>query len=162
MQATGLSTVIPLFKTNKALFFKSLEGVSTEHLRQKPNEKSNPMIWIAGHLVFSRTGLVRIVGGKVDEKPWNTQFRRGASIDDMLTYPDSDEIAGQWKIVSDVLMTRLNELTEDELDLPSSFNVPSGEQTVRGAISFLHFHESYHIGQLAYLRKLLGYSQLAG
>ena len=162
MQATGLSTVIPLFKTNKALFFKSLEGVSTEHLRQRPNDKSNPMIWIAGHLVFSRSGLVRIVGGKVDEKPWIALFRRGASIDDMVTYPESEEIAGQWKIVSDVLMDRLNELTEGELDQPSSFNVPSGEQTVRGAVAFLHFHETYHIGQLAYLRKHFGYSQLAG
>ena len=162
MQATGLSTVIPLFKTNKALFFKSLEGVSMEHLRQRPNDKSNPMIWIAGHLVFSRTGLVRIVGGKVDEKPWNALFGRGASVDEILTYPDSEEIAEQWKIVSDVLMTRLHELTEDELDQPSSFNVPAGEQTVRGAVAFLNFHETYHIGQLAYLRKLFGYSQLAG
>jgi len=78
------------------------------------------------------------------------------------SFGESEEIAGQWKIVSDVLMDRLNELTEDELDQPSSFNVPAGEQTVRGAVAFLHFHETYHIGQLAYLRKLFGYSQLAG
>jgi hypothetical protein len=38
----------------------------------------------------------------------------------------------------------------------------NGDKTQRGAIVFLNYHETYHVGQMAYLRKWLGYSQLVG
>jgi hypothetical protein len=33
---------------------------------------------------------------------------------------------------------------------------------IGGLIAFLAFHETYHVGQLSYLRKWLGYGQLVG
>ena len=162
MQAGSLAVFIPLFRTNKRLFFHSIDGVSTEHLQQRPGDQSNAMIWIAGHLVSSRLVLTRAVGASIEEPSWNPIFRRGASIEDTIFYPAIDEIAAQWKLVSDRLMNRLNELSEDDLDGPGEFEVPAGEQTIRGAIAFLNFHETYHIGQLAYLRKMFGYGQLVG
>jgi len=59
-------------------------------------------------------------------------------------------------------MARLKVLTDEELSKPAPFPVPAGDKTQRGAIVFLNFHETYHIGQMAYLRKWLGYSQLVG
>jgi hypothetical protein len=59
-------------------------------------------------------------------------------------------------------MPRLELLTEEELAKPASFPVLTGDKTKRGAIVFLNYHETYHIGQMAYLRKWLGYSQLVG
>ena len=38
----------------------------------------------------------------------------------------------------------------------------AGAETVSDLITFLAFHESYHIGQMAYVRKAIGHSGIAG
>lgn len=157
-----LSTISRLFRTNDSLFHKALEGVSPDHLRQRPSDQSNPMIWIACHLTYSRAAFARMTGTQIEQRPWLKLFHRGAKIEDLLDYPQIEEVIAAWKEASDILSSRMPELTEEELSKPGSFEVPSGDQTMRGAIAFLMFHETYHVGQLAYLRKWLGYSQLVG
>lgn len=44
-----------------------------------------------------------------------------------------------------------------ELNAPSSQRFPVDLPTVHGGLGFLLQHESYHIGQLALLRKYFGY-----
>lgn len=58
------------------------------------------------------------------------------------------------------MVARLEELTEAELSAPAprSFAIP--DRSVRGAITFLAYHEGYHIGQMAFLRKWLGFPGL--
>jgi uncharacterized damage-inducible protein DinB len=42
---------------------------------------------------------------------------------------------------------------------PSGIGLPN-TKTLMDELSFLAWHESYHLGQLAYIRKALGYSRL--
>jgi len=109
----------------------------------------------------SRCSLAKIAGENIQNQ-WSSMFARGASVNAELSYPDVAEIVALWDSVTDKLMTRLGVLGEDELSQPAPFSVPTGDKTMRGAIIFLNFHETYHLGQMAYLRKWLGYSQLVG
>lgn len=54
-------------------------------------------------------------------------------------------------------MARLQEVDSEQLngELPQPF--PIEEQNILGGVSFLAEHESYHIGQMGYLRVQLGY-----
>ena len=53
-------------------------------------------------------------------------------------------------------------LTEADLASPARGKQLPGARTVGDQLAFLAFHESYHIGQLAYVRKALGHSAIAG
>ena len=109
----------------------------------------------------SRVSLTKMIGVEL-ENPWGKLFARGATIDENISYPGITEITSLWKEATGKLLTRLEELTEDELNSESRFPLPTTDKTQRGAIFFLNLHETYHIGQLAYLRKWLGHSQLIG
>ncbi len=157
----AISTLVPLFRATDQLFHKSLEGIKREDLLRRPHDSSNPLVWVAGHALTSRASLTRMVGEHI-ENPWSEIFARGATVDTAVVYPEASEIISLWDTVTEKLMTRLEQLTDEELAKPASFPVPTGDKTKRGAIVFLNYHETYHIGQMAYLRKWLGYSQLVG
>ena len=156
-----ISAISSLFHTNDQLFHRALDGIDREHLLQRPHDGSNPLIWIAGHATTSRGSLTKMLGESV-ENPWSELFKRGATIDSNVSYPEIQEIVSLWEDVTEKLMTRLKALTDEELAQPATFPVPAGDKTQRGAIVFLNYHETYHIGQMAYLRKWLGHSQLVG
>lgn len=157
----AIATLIPLFKANNYLFEQALKDIPTEDLHRRPHDNSNPMIWIAGHATWSRGSLTRMVGGHV-ENPWSKLFERGVTVDETVSYPDISEIITLWKNVTNTLIPRLKELTTEELDADCKFPLPTSDKSQRGAVFFLNFHETYHIGQLAYVRKWLGHSQLVG
>jgi hypothetical protein len=158
---SSLATLVPLFRATNDLFHRGLEGVTREDLLRRPHDGSNPLLWIAGHTLSSRISLTRICGETV-ENPWAKVFARGASVDSNVSYPEVSEIIELWDKVTAVLMKRLEVLDDEELSSPSTSPVPTQDNTKRGAIVFLNYHETYHIGQIAYLRKWLGYSQLVG
>lgn len=157
----ALKSVSPLFHANDQLFHRALEGVKPEDLLRSPQDGSNPLIWIAGHLMTSRVSLTRLAGERIDN-PWSNIFARGATVDTNVTYPEISDIVALWDTTTKSLMKRLEDLDDATLSEQASFPVPTGDKTKRGAIVFLNFHETYHIGQMAYLRKWLGYSQLVG
>ena len=158
----SIATLAPLFRATNDLFHRGLDGVSREDLLRRPHDDSNPLIWIAGHAMTSRSSLTRICGGENVENPWAKIFARGASVDSNVSYPEVSEIVDLWDNVTEKLMNRLELLDDEELTKPAGFPIPTGDNTKRGAIVFLNYHETYHIGQIAYLRKWLGYSQLVG
>ncbi|HEV8370103.1 MAG TPA: DinB family protein [Pyrinomonadaceae bacterium] len=157
----AIATVVPLFRASDQLFHRALEGIKREDLLRRPHDGSNPLIWIAGHAMTVRGSLARIIGERV-ENQWSQLFARGAVVDSNSHYPEVTEIISLWDAVTAKLMPRLEQLGNEELAQPAPFPLPTGDKTKRGAIVFLNYHETYHIGQMAYLRKWLGYSQLVG
>jgi uncharacterized damage-inducible protein DinB len=59
------------------------------------------------------------------------------------------------------LHAKLTELDDAFLAGPARLQVP-GTRTAADELAFFALHESYHVGQLAYLRKGLGYPGMAG
>jgi hypothetical protein len=158
---SSLAMLVPLFRATGDLFHRGLEGVSREDLVRRPHDGSNPLLWIAGHALSSRISLTKVCGENI-ENPWGKIFARGATVDADVSYPEVSEIIALWDNVTEALMKRLEALDDADLSGPSPFPIPTPDNTKRGAIAFLNFHETYHIGQIAYLRKWLGYSALIG
>jgi hypothetical protein len=66
-----------------------------------------------------------------------------------------------WRTVSSALADRLATLTAAELDTRAAQSFPVHDESLLGGIAFLQQHESFHIGQLAYLRRLLGLGSMS-
>ena len=143
------------------LFELALKGLSEEELLQSVGDDSNPMIWIVGHLTSTRSSLLNLLGHN-HEVPWGGLFARGATIHDPSEYPPMEQMLATWKDTTTALMARFEALSDEELSAQSPRSFPVPDKTIRGAIGFMAYHEAYHVGQMAYLRKWLGKGSLVG
>lgn len=77
-------------------------------------------------------------------------------------YPVVEEVRGAWDDVSGKLLASLADASADALARPAPTGPPSFDGKISGLVAFLAFHETYHVGQVSYLRKWLGYGQSVG
>jgi hypothetical protein len=147
------------FTVTGNFFIKALDGMDREALLTRPGARSNPPIWIAGHLTLHRARLLNLLGAS-HGFPWTGLFDTGSRITDLAVYPDASAIAELWRELSDDLNSRLDSMTATELASDAPPRIASPDGTMRGVISLFAFHEGYHIGQLGFLRKWLGFTPL--
>jgi hypothetical protein len=150
-----------MFKTNTGLVKRATEGVLNEHWFLKPGDASNHLMWVAGHLIVSRAGVLKLLGTDW-AAPWSSLFGRGAKLTTPDQYPVVEEIRTAWDDVSGQLLASFATTPPDVLAKTAPERTPSFDGNVSGTIAFLAFHETYHVGQVSYLRKWLGYGQVVG
>lgn len=158
--STDFLNIAGIFKTNTGLFKKTTDGVPREKLWARPGDDSNPMLWIAGHLVVHRAKVLRLLGEEWSA-PWEALFARGAKLADAGQYPVMEEIVKAWDDVSGRLAPSLTAASDEALGVPVSKGITL-DGKISGQIAFLALHETYHVGQMAYLRKWLGCGQAVG
>jgi len=129
-----------------------LEEVDDEVARSRIKEDLNPIIWIAGHMATYRCKLAHALGRPVDHG-WGDRFDRGTEVSDPRPFPPIGEVLTVWVKATEVLEKRFEELAEDELSAPAPRDFPFPDKTLRGMICFLSYHESYHLGQIGFLKK---------
>jgi hypothetical protein len=147
--------VLEIIKLDTKLFEKALGGLDRQALVRPAVEHANPVIWIAGHLASARFGMAALLGEK-RASPLAPVFGKGAQVPEEAALPQVDEVLAAWREISEILPTRLAEATEAQLAAPSPRRFPGGDQSVLGGLAFLTYHEGYHLGQLALIRKSLG------
>ena len=150
-----------MFKANTDIVKKALDEVPPERWFLKPGNDSNHLMWVAGHLVVHRGAVLKSLGADWDAS-WSSLFRRGAKLTADEEYPSIHEIKSAWEVVSKKLFASLNDAPSERLSQPAPSGPPSFDGKVSGLVAFLAFHETYHVGQVSYLRKWLGYGQSVG
>jgi uncharacterized damage-inducible protein DinB len=163
MTTTANAVTAPLaviFTVNDGLIGRALQGLSDDELWRRPSEGSNPMMWLLGHIVHTRAGALRLLGDEY-RTGWGERFRRGTALADRASYPPLSEIERVRADVTQRFHARLLAAPPERLAAPATLQLPAAK-TVIDEIAFLGLHESYHVGQLAYIRKLFGYSSIAG
>lgn len=92
---------------------------------------------------------------------WGNLFDRGATVGDAGRYPSGAEVERVMREVSPRLHAALLALSDEHLSRSASLPIP-GLTTLADELTFFALHDSYHVGQMAYIRKALGYPRLAG
>jgi hypothetical protein len=149
------------YQRNNALLKKGIDGLTAEEWRLRPNDSSNHMLWIVGHVVWTRSVLLNFLGTSWT-RPWLSLFARGAKLDEAAAYPTPEEAMLAWQETSELLTAAMEGAPDEVLDKPSPQGIPSADRKVSGVVNFLAHHETYHIGQVAYLRCWLGHGGIAG
>jgi uncharacterized protein YndB with AHSA1/START domain len=157
----ALAPVSLIFKLNTGLMRTTLDGVAADQLWQRPTPLTNPLLWIAGHIVQTRATMLGLLGESFDTG-WSDLFTRGAALQEASRYPSRADIDEVHRVIVDRLKSKFAALTDADLAAPARGRQLPGAKTVGDQLAFLAFHESYHIGQLAYVRKALGHSAIAG
>lgn len=155
--------IATIFAINDAFVWQALSGLTQEQLWKAPTDRNNGLLWIAGHVVQTRALVLKLLGEPVDTG-WGTLFDRGAqaaTVADAGRFPSGSEIERVMREVTPRLHAKLASLDDTSLAAPARLQVP-GTKTVADELAFFALHDSYHVGQLSYVRKGLGYPGLAG
>lgn len=120
-----------------------------ESLRKSPETGSN-MNWILGHILVSRNDMCSILQHQhICDEPIKKLYARGtnSNVDGPIDFKE--------------LLRIYNDTHESIMASTMAFDHSKDEKQT-GTLTFLCFHEAYHIGQLGMLRRSLGKDGVAG
>jgi len=145
---------------NHRLFLNCLEDLDDAAARRRPSDDVNHIAFIALHVVDARYFLVRQMGGRA-VSPFAELLKDVNRAADLRDPPSVEAIRRAWCAVEAKLERRFAAQTREGLRKRSRLRFPVGDRTVLGSVAFLLQHESYHVGQLALLRKCAGLGPMA-
>ena len=152
--SSPLQPLADRFAFNDRFLDMLVEGFSEEDWLRRAGP-GNHAQWLLGHLASTRRSSLRGFGQSAEEQPWEQHFGMGHA-----PTPQSDDIAPALLREAfikngEALRRWLAGLTEEQAAAPFK-PFPDGSRTVGGVAHFLHFHETYHLGQLGLLRRACG------
>ena len=132
---------------------RQLNGLTNEESFLQPPFRGNCLNWVLGHIVFSREAALTRLG---EAFPWTeaeavrytrnsepvTSATDALSLERLLTALEESQAR---------ILAGLKRVSDAELAKPAGDDETVGEQ-----ITFSHWHETYHLGQLELLRQLAG------
>jgi hypothetical protein len=148
-------TTAHIFRRNESLLAKAIEGIGAEQWTLRPQELGNCALWIVGHIVWARSRALKLLGVEWTA-PWLSQFERGSKCEDTSQYPSSADVLIAWEELCASLQPALEAAPAEAMATLAKPPSPSFDGTIGGMVSFLAMHETYHVGQVVYLRRLLG------
>jgi uncharacterized damage-inducible protein DinB len=150
-----------IFKLNNEMVTRTLAGLTDEECWKQPGDGGNPILWLVGHLTISRVTLLKKLGAGYDHG-LGPLFDRGAVRGDTSLYPTRQVIEAAWQGTRARMRDGFAQLTDDALSATPGGRAFPGVTDNASLIAFMAFHESYHVGQMGYLRRMLGHSGVAG
>jgi uncharacterized damage-inducible protein DinB len=144
-----------LLRLNTHLLLNCFDQVTDGQAMRRVVPQVNSMAFLAAHLIDTRHELLSILGAP-GENPVRTHLANARSIDDVADLPTLAELLSAWRQVASAIDQRLTMVDDAMLDAPSGRRFPGGDPSTVGALAFLVQHDSYHIGQLAMLRRVHG------
>jgi uncharacterized damage-inducible protein DinB len=144
-----------LLRLNRRLLLNCLDGVSDDQAAARVIPGVNSMSFIVAHMIDARHALLGLLGASM-ENPVHAVLGDARSIEDIAEMPPLAMLVAAWQAVDDALGMRLTDIDSPSLDAPAPQRYPGGDGSVLGALAFLVQHDSYHLGQLALLRRAHG------
>jgi len=144
-----------LLRLNTHLLLNCFDQVTDEQATQRVVPQVNSMAFIAAHLIDTRHELLGMLGGSGDN-PVRAHLADARGIDDVIDLPALSDLLSAWEQVASAIEQQIAQLNDAALDAPSGQRFPGGDPSTLGALAFLVQHDSYHIGQLAMLRRVHG------
>jgi uncharacterized damage-inducible protein DinB len=139
---------------NGRLFRNCCDQVTDAVAGRRLSDETSSFLFVACHIVDARAYIVGLVGGASD-LPLVRNLRSVERIEDLPAPPTIAELLEAWDVLGTSFLRCLPRLSAQELNRESGERIPVTERTVFGALTFLLQHESYHLGQLAMLKKHL-------
>lgn len=152
---TRIAPLSVILELNTRLFRNCLEGMDDDAGARRIDDRTNPPSFVAAHLLDARAYLARLLGLDAAH-PYREELAGVGHVDELERLPPLAGILEAWDDLSDRLLSSLEEVDAETLEAPAGQPFPVDDARLLGALAFLVQHESYHIGQLALLRKHAG------
>jgi DinB superfamily len=139
----------------------NVQGLTHADSVIQPRPGGNSLNWIMGHLVWAYEQALPLFGqDRVMEQGALDRYARGApGLGSPAEAVNFEDLLAAWKVAAERVDAGLAGLTPEVLDrkAPSSpTNNPN--ETMRSLVCTILFHQAYHAGQTAVLRRIAGKS----
>ena len=156
MEPGALADLARRFRFNERFLGTLTKDLGPDDWTARPPAGGNSAHWIVGHVAHFRRVALRTLGVDVPEAEWERSFAMGAKPSGSETMPRPEELVKAIRESGAALESRLLSISPEEADAPAPRARPDGSTTRAGVAGFLHVHETYHLGQLGYLRRTRG------
>jgi len=143
-----------IFRLNTELLLNCLSGVDEAGGARRLTPDTNSIAFLAAHLIESRHFIAQQLGAPL-ESTLPPALARARSLDEAGPLPPLASLIAAWERIAAHLAVQVERLDTPAL-ARSAARFPGSDGTLLGALAFLAQHESYHIGQIALLRRQLG------
>jgi uncharacterized damage-inducible protein DinB len=155
MTSPAVHPLRELLGLNTRLLLNCLKDVSDAVARQRVANNTNSLVFLACHLIDARCFMGKLLGQPI-ANPLAEHLKDARSIDEIEAFPPITEIRVMWIEVAERLEDAFSRAGPSDLAGESTQRFPIEDRSVFGGCSFLVQHESYHIGQMAMIRKAFG------
>jgi uncharacterized damage-inducible protein DinB len=149
------------YRFNSQFLENSVKDLSPEEWLRRPTDCMNHIAWIVGHCAWTRGRLLHFIGAEWLQ-PTLDVFARGVKLKEDSAYPSPDSLLATWRESASVLAAAFENVSDETLARPATQGPPSADGKISGIVNFLAIHETYHGGQISYLRSWLGHKGLMG
>ncbi len=153
--------IIPLmqqtFASTSKRVAKMAENFSGDEAFFRPYDKVNHMAWEIGHLAFIRNTIIKILNPAEKLESFGNErvnFAPGTSLQPNEMYSAIPETVEVLQKRGERIIELLTNLTQEQWDSESQFKLPFGT-TVGSQIWVFFMHESFHLGEISYLKNIL-------
>lgn len=154
-----LAPLADVLDLNTRLLRNCLDGVDDALARRRPTAGTNHLAFVTAHLADARHFLASSLGVPLDNPLAFLEY--GKTLDEVGELPPLAELVAAWDRISAHLAERMPQVTTAKLNADSGLRFPVRDRSVLGAVAFLVQHDSYHIGQMAFLRRQLGQNAMS-
>lgn len=156
MGETNSKLLVESFAINLQVIHLQTDGLSHEDSLIQPPFRGNCMNWVLGHIMVGRNTALKLLGEPpLWKEAQEARYRRGSQ--PIVTGEQArplDELLGDLDLSQQCLSKTLIQVAPEELGATVSFR--GSERPLAQALAGLHWHETYHVGQLELLRQLAG------
>ena len=151
---------IRLFTIENDLIKNQTAGLTQAETLIQPQPSGNCMNWVLGHILETQVTLLTAVGGVSPVDPGALAIYKRESEPITAGGPGVlpvERLLADIDAVHAALAARLAEMGPEDF----AVEIQQGERrfTLAWRLLFLHFHYTYHVGQLELLRQLAGHGE---
>lgn len=158
-------TLINGFTLNLDYTFRLVEDVDENDMTNQPNGFTNHPAFTLGHLVTATALTAKVLGQKYEVPDgWDALFRRSGPGDPTLPekdrekYPSKSELVAVLKSKAADVVRMIEETSISKMEEPYQWKLDRYMSTIGQVLYFqCLIHHSWHIGQLAEWRRMMGF-----
>ncbi|MEX6687709.1 DinB family protein [Danxiaibacter flavus] len=150
--SNSINSLALIINLNERLFLNTLEGFTEDLAKERISDHNNPVIWIATHTAWARFNMSMLLGKPITN-PYAGMFENFRPYSESDQFPSLEKLKADWHNASEHVKGAIQNVTPEQLETDAQRGNPIGDSTNGGTLAFLVQHESYSIGQLAFLKK---------
>ena len=149
---TKSGTLAEYYGLTYRVIHRQLVGLTHEDSLLQPPFRGNCLNWVFGHIVSGRETVLTLLG---EDLPWTEELsprynRNTEPISSAEQALPLEQLLGDLEESQTRILAGLQRISPEKLEMVID------DETVNEKITFSHWHETYHVGQLELLRQLAG------
>lgn len=131
-----------------------LAGLNDEDMLLSTGQ-SNTIGWILGHIALGRGQILRMLNIDCDIDESEKVFDRGAEKRKDIKI-SLEETFQRYSVRGEKLTEIISSFNEEDLKRTLDIQLPGGKNDVETFLSFLAWHETFHLGQIDLIKTAVG------